>query len=110
MSMILKAINPNIANIQVFSPQGAIRAGIQTPINSSMTTVLGSSPQYFSIILEVHAPTTVTVIVVINVTQNKTSTGNNLYPAHHKASATNAPAVPGAIGTKPAPNHVDNIT
>ena len=69
--MIRKATKPNIANIHVFSPHGATRAGIQTPINSSMTTVLGSSPQYFSITLEVHTPTTITIIVVNKVTPNR---------------------------------------
>lgn len=110
MSIIRNATNPSIANIHVFSPQGATSAGIHTPINSSITTVLGSSPQYFSITFDVHAPTIVTVIVVISVTQNKTSTDSVLYPSHHKASATKAPAVPGATGTKPAPKPVDNTT
>lgn len=114
MSIIRKSAKPIVANmidsVGLFGIQHPAKVAIHVPKNSSITTDRGSSPQNLSITLSVQTPTKSETI-----TNNMLITSNNVGEqnqnnAIHINKARNAPAVPGATGTKPVPRPVEIIT
>mgnify|MGYP003275898137 FL=1 len=60
-----------IANSQICSEAGATNKGIHVPRYSSMTTVSGSVPQYFSMTFDVQTPTRGVITIRKIVTQRR---------------------------------------
>lgn len=91
-------------------PAGEIKSGNATPTISSITTLLGSSPQYGSNLLAAHVPRIVntmqkTIVPKVNWYKETFNEATN-----QTIVAANAPAVPGPHGQKPHPKPVPIIT
>ena len=110
MSINRNDTKPTIASAIVYWPSGAINKGIQVPTNSSMLTARGSLPQYLSITLLVQIPTIVVTTTKEMVVRNNANEDKCQYNMSQTTNARNAPAVPGAIGTKPVPKPVERMT
>lgn len=112
--MTRKRIKPMVARAMATyagaSTNVAARVATHVPKNSSMTTALGSAPQYFSITLSDHTPMNNEASTRMKLAMNNIVGDRTKYNPIQISKAKKAPAVPGATETKPVPKPVEMIT